>query len=166
MPTLVVLRHAKSDYPAGVPDHDRPLASRGLRQAPLAGQWIAEHLPVPDVVLVSTATRTRQTWSAVSEVLPNAPEVHFEPRIYEASVSTLLDILHSVDASADVVLLIGHNPGLEDLVATLASNPESVPAINAEEKFPTSAVAVMRSDMPWSSWSERSAELTHFVVPR
>ena len=166
MRRLVLLRHAKSDYPAGVADVDRPLSQRGETQAPLAGRWVAENIAGIDHVVVSVAQRTRQTWSLVSLQLPEAPEAMFDPRIYEASVSDLLQVIADAPDSARTVLLIGHNPGLEDLVLHLCTNPESNGADRLREKFPTSAIAVLDFDDDWSGLDSRGADLVTFEVPR
>src|SRR5690348_12983247 len=86
---LVLLRHAKSAWPE-VADHERPLAKRGRRDAPKVGRWLGTSGYLPDAVVCSTARRARETWDLVSAQLPAAPEVHYEPRVYEASVLSLL----------------------------------------------------------------------------
>ena len=166
MRRLVLLRHAKSDYPVGVADIDRPLSRRGETQAPLAGTWVADNAGMLDHVVVSVAQRTRQTWSLVSLRLPGAPPAVFDPRVYEASVADLLDVLADIPESANTVLLIGHNPGLEDLALHLCTNPESEAAGRLREKFPTSAVAVLEFDGAWSDLDAAGAVLADFAVPR
>lgn len=123
--TLVLLRHAKSAWP-DVRDHDRPLAPRGRRDAPVAGRWLRAARLVPDQVLCSTAKRTRQTWQlAAPELLGpgrpgGGPPVTFEPQVYEASVADLLGVLHEVSGGVRTLLLIGHEPGMSRLALTLA----------------------------------------------
>ncbi len=121
---LILLRHAKSDWP-DVPDRDRPLAKRGRRDAPRIGRWLHEHGYQPDVVVVSAATRTRQTWDLVAPELGGSPAVHFEPRAYAASALTLLYLAQELPARYRTALLIAHNPGLSELAASLAAPPES-----------------------------------------
>ena len=121
---LILLRHAKSDWP-DVPDRDRPLAKRGRRDAPRIGRWLHEHGYQPDVVVVSAATRTRQTWDLVAPELGGLPAVHFEPRAYAASALTLLYLAQELPARYRTALLIAHNPGLSELAASLAASPES-----------------------------------------
>src|ERR1700735_1567796 len=89
---LILLRHAKSAWPDDVPDHDRPLASRGRRDAPAAGRWLRKSGYVPDRVLCSTARRTRETWQLVEEELGAHPQTVFEDRVYGASSAELLDL--------------------------------------------------------------------------
>jgi phosphohistidine phosphatase len=121
--TLVLLRHAKAESPAGVPDDQRSLSPRGHLDARAAGAWLARrHLP--DQVLCSPSRRTRQTWQAVASVLPAAgeqatPEVRYEAGLYEGDAADALAMLRAVDDTVLVVLVIGHNPGLSRLAFDL-----------------------------------------------
>ncbi|HLK75030.1 MAG TPA: histidine phosphatase family protein, partial [Streptosporangiaceae bacterium] len=124
---LILLRHAKSDWP-DVPDRDRPLAKRGRRDAPRIGRWLREQGYRPDVVVVSAATRTRQTWDLVAPELGGSPAVHFEPRAYAASALSLLYLVQELPDRYRTALLIAHNPGLSDLATSLAAPPETAPA--------------------------------------
>jgi phosphohistidine phosphatase len=124
---LILLRHAKSDWP-DVPDRDRPLAKRGRRDAPRIGRWLREHGYQPDVVVVSDATRTRQTWDLVAAELGGSPAVRFEPRAYAASALSLLYLVQELPDRYRTALLIAHNPGLSDLAASLAAPPRPPPA--------------------------------------
>jgi phosphohistidine phosphatase len=129
---LILLRHAKSDWP-DVPDRDRPLAKRGRRDAPRIGRWLHEHGYQPDVVVVSAAARTQQTWDLVAPELGGSPAVHFEPRAYAASALTLLYLAQELPARYRTALLIAHNPGLSELAASLAAPPESDKATGPPE---------------------------------
>jgi phosphohistidine phosphatase len=92
---LILLRHAKSDWPEG-PDLDRPLAKRGRRDAPRIGRWLHEHGYRPDVVICSAARRTQQTWELIAPELGGSPSVRFEPRAYAASPLTLRLLIHEL----------------------------------------------------------------------
>lgn len=118
--TLILLRHAKSDWSGSAPDVDRPLAERGRVQAPLAGQWLMSHANRIDLAIVSPATRARETWELVSEQLSAAVPVRWDDRVYGASADELLDIVHEVPDVARTALLVGHNPGIEQLASRLA----------------------------------------------
>ena len=149
---LILLRHAKSDWP-DVPDLDRPLAKRGRRDAPRIGRWLHEHGYQPDVVVVSDAARTRQTWDLVAPELGESPAVHFEPRAYAASALTLLYLAQELPARYRTALLIGHNPGLSELATSLAGPPESTTAAGPPESTTaagppesTTAVGPLESD--------------------
>jgi phosphohistidine phosphatase len=148
--TLVVLRHAKSDWSTGLDDPHRPLADRGRRQAPEAGRWLAEHGPAPDHVVVSPAVRARSTWELVAAELPGTPSAHVDDRVYDASVDELLTVVAGLPETARTGLLVGHNPGLEELVEHLVGEPV---------RLPTSALALVDVRGPWSGIGPGSGRL-------
>lgn len=161
---LVLLRHAKSDWP-DVADHDRPLAKRGRRDAPAVGRWLGASGYVPDAVVCSTARRARETWdlaaTGMAAAVPRAsPAVRYEPRVYEATVLGLLMLVREFDAGWRTALIVGHNPGLAELTAGLAS-PDSAPP----QAFPTAAVAVLGLPGPWAEAAPGEARLLAFTVP-
>lgn len=155
--TLVVLRHAKSGYPPGVDDVDRPLADRGRRDAPAAGRWLRANAPAIDLTVCSPATRTRQTWQLVAPELGGAPVFRVDDRIYTASVDDLLDVVHDLPEDAGVVLLIGHDPGVSDLVRLLTGDTFA---------FKTSSVALLRGSDRWAAFGADRAELALSETPR
>jgi phosphohistidine phosphatase len=157
---LVLLRHAKSDWPEDVSDHDRPLAARGRRDAPLVGRWLARSGYAPDTVVCSTANRARQTWELAAAELPRPPDPRFEPRVYEATVLGLLMLVRELPDEVRTVAVVGHNPGLAELVVGLAAPPPQPPA-----SFPTAAVAVLGIPGPWSLAGPGEARLLAFAVP-
>ncbi|MFE7814658.1 SixA phosphatase family protein [Streptomyces sp. NPDC057433] len=164
---LVVLRHAKSARPEGVPDHDRPLAARGERDAPAAGHAIAEAVGPPGLALCSTAVRARRTWEPVAAQCDTPPPVRYEPRLYAAGVHDLLAVVREVPAEVGTLLLIGHNPGLADLVLTLAGDGVDDTLDRVRAKFPTSAVAVLSwRGAAWTDLAPGTALLTAMTVPR
>jgi phosphohistidine phosphatase len=164
---LVVLRHAKSAWPDGVADHERPLAPRGLRDAPAAGRALAEADCLPDLALCSTAVRARQTWELASAQWGTPPPVRHDPRLYGAGAGELLDAVREVSTEVETLLLVGHNPGLEELVLDLAGDDldDALDAVRA--KFPTSAIAVLAWHGPaWDRLDPGTALLTDMLVPR
>ena len=162
---LILLRHAKSDWP-DVPDHDRPLAKRGRKDAPVIGRWLRTHGYVPDTVICSTALRARQTWERVAPELDASPEVHFEPRAYAATALTLLYLCRELPSQCRAALLIGHNPGIEELAASLAEPPAGQEANGpAGFRFPTAAVAVFEFADAWSALAPGQTRLLDHVVP-
>ncbi|MDN3027697.1 histidine phosphatase family protein [Streptomyces sp. S.PB5] len=164
---LVVLRHAKSAWPEGVPDHRRPLAPRGRRDAPAAGLALAEADLLPGLALCSTAVRARQTWDLASAEWGTPPPVRYDGRLYGADVPELLDVVHEVSAEVETLLLVGHNPGLEDLVLELAGDGLDDALEQVGVKFPTSAVAVLAwRGTGWEALAPGTALLTMFTVPR
>ncbi|WTX92714.1 histidine phosphatase family protein [Streptomyces sp. NBC_00637] len=164
---MVVLRHAKSAWPDGVPDHERPLAPRGLRDAPTAGRALAEAGCVPDLALCSTAARARGTWELAAAEWDTPAPVRFDPRLYGADVPGLLEVVHETPAEVGTLLLVGHNPGLEELVLDLAGDGTGEALDEVRLKFPTSAIAVLAWYGPgWRSLTQGAAVLTSTTVPR
>ncbi|AQS70747.1 histidine phosphatase family protein [Streptomyces pactum] len=164
---LVVLRHAKSARPDGVADHDRPLAGRGRRDAPAAGRALAQADRLPDLALCSTAVRARQTWELASAQWGTPPPVHYDPRLYAAGAPDLLEVVREVPAEIGTLLLVGHNPGLEELVLELAGDALDDTLDRVRVKFPTSAVAVLAwHGTDWRALAPQAALLTAMTVPR
>ena len=166
MRELILLRHAHADGPTtGQDDLLRPLSAVGLSEAQAAGDWLREHALQPDRVLCSNAARTRQTLDALGEL--GCTDVREEAAIYEASPGTLIAL---ADAHRDArrLLLIGHNPGLEDLLLLATEGDMSTLRGEAETKYPTATFATI--ELPIAGWAgaeERIAgRLTAFVRPR
>jgi phosphohistidine phosphatase len=163
---LVLFRHAKSEWP-DVADHDRPLAKRGRRDAPAVGRWLAASGYLPDAVICSTARRARETWelaatglAAVAPAPGRAPAVRYEPRVYEATVLSLLMLVREFDDAWRTAVVVGHNPGLAELTVGLAGT-DSAPG----QAFPTAAVAVLGLAGPWAAAAPGEARLLAFTVP-
>lgn len=161
--TVVLLRHAKSAYPPGVVDHDRPLNRRGSRDAPVAGQLIAGCVGEMDLALVSTATRAQQSWSLARPAM-SVGKVIAVPELYLASAEAMLRRIQ--DADVDTVLVVSHNPGTEILAERLASNTDSIQYRRMVSKFPTAAFAVLTCDDPLRTWGYGCADLVAFEVAR
>jgi phosphohistidine phosphatase len=166
MRTLYLLRHAKSSWaePA-LPDRQRPLAPRGRRDA----KRIAKHLVrieiQPELVLCSSALRTRETLKLVRVALGTTSTVRLEDELYGASAEQLLERIRLVPASTASVMMIGHNPGLQELALLLAEDGADLDRL--EEKFPTAALATLT--LPKAAWSQvvpGAAVLTAYVVPK
>jgi phosphohistidine phosphatase len=162
--TLLLLRHAKSDYPQGVADHERPLAPRGEREAGLAGDWLRAHAPAVDAVLCSTATRTRQT---LARTLIDAP-VNFVDRLYDATPGAVIEEINRVEPDVETLLVIGHEPAMSSVALGLATadGSNTTAAERISTKFPTSAIAVLRTGEPWDQLTLSGAALVGFHVPR
>ena len=140
--TLILLRHAKSDWSGGEADIDRPLADRGRRQAPDAGRWLAADIEGIGLAVVSPAARARSTWELVSAELAAPPPLRIDDRIYAASDDELLAVVRDLPDDVETAVLVGHNPGFEDL-ATLLSGTST--------HLTTSAIAVLTLPGSWSS---------------
>jgi phosphohistidine phosphatase len=162
----MLLRHAKSARPVGVADMDRPLAARGRDAAPRMGRYLAEEGLLPDLVVVSAARRTRETWELV-EPHVDATEIRFDARIYEAPASRLLAVVRASPSSARSVLMIGHNPGFEDFAKLLVGHGDRYAFARLTQKYPTAGLAVIDFDREnWSEIAPRSGKLDRFVTPK
>jgi phosphohistidine phosphatase len=165
---VVLVRHAKSAWPHGVPDHERPLTGKGRRNAQATGEWFAAEGPRPQLVLCSDATRARHTWEIVAaSIRGGQPPVRVRPELYGADPQDVLDLLHSVPDSVSVVVVVGHQPTLGQTALLLAgpgSDPGGLDRIEA--KYPTNGVAVLRFRGRWEGLDAGGAVLESFVVPR
>lgn len=162
--TLILLRHAKSEYPDGVADHDRPLAKRGIREAGLAGDWLRAQLPDIDQVLCSTATRTRQTLQLTGVSAP----VRYVDDLYDATPGTVIATINTAGDEVQTLLVIGHEPTMSQLALGLAGVRGTDPRAEARvaTKFPTSGIAVLRVEGTWRRLELSGAALVGFHVPR
>lgn len=168
MKTLGLFRHAKSDWnDARLRDFDRPLNERGRRGAALMGQHIAEHGVVWNRFVASPAVRVTQTIDLASAASGTTPRVTWDRRIYLATSDGLLDVLREQTA-AKAILMVGHNPGLEDLIFDLVPDDGASPLRDKVEiKFPTATYAVLELDIAhWSDITDGCARLVHLVRPR
>jgi phosphohistidine phosphatase len=127
--TLLVLRHAKSSWDdQNLDDHDRPLNARGERDAPRMGRLARKKRLSVELIISSDALRARLTAEAVADAIGYGGQILLDPRLYHASAADILAVLRSaVDDNVTTVMIVGHNPGLEDLVARLTGDPEGLP---------------------------------------
>jgi phosphohistidine phosphatase len=161
-----LLRHAKSSRPPGVLDFDRPLAARGREAAPRMGAYLRDEGLLPDLAIVSPSRRTRETWDLVKPALGEV-ETLFEPSIYDAPATRLLAAVREADPQARSLVMIGHNPGFEDLARRLAGQGDRDALGRMAEQFPTTAVAVI--DFAVEAWADVTAgggRLERFVAPK
>jgi phosphohistidine phosphatase len=164
MKTLLVLRHAKSDRSDGARrDHDRPLAPRGEADAPRMGAALAALGLVPDYVVTSTAARARETTRLVAAAMGYGGEIIEEAEVYGASVDTLRDVLRECDDEVATALLVGHNPGLEELVCLLTGGEDAAAML----RLPTAGLACIALDIDdWSRLRPACGLLQWFLTPR
>ena len=168
MRTLMLFRHAKA-VPArsGMRDRDRSLDSRGLKEAPQIGAYMAHHRLVPDHALVSPARRTRETWTLAAQAFNPAPATSFEERIYEASPETLLDVIRERDTANPVLVVVGHNPTLHGVALMLIASGDLIAREKLREGLPTSGLVII--EFAFESWRKlhpQAGRLSHFVTPR
>ncbi|MGI9623207.1 MAG: SixA phosphatase family protein [Acidimicrobiales bacterium] len=158
MPTVLVLRHGKSDWDAEYhSDIDRPLAKRGRRAAKTIGRYLADVGPEPTLAMTSPASRARDTLERVLEVAGFDCPVRIVESFYGKGTEAVLDDLRSLDESFESVLVVGHEPTWSDLIATLTGS---------HVRFPTAALARIDLDEPWAGLDGCCATLTKLVLPR
>ncbi|MEV6204736.1 histidine phosphatase family protein [Streptomyces sp. NPDC051771] len=162
---IVLLRHAKADWGQET-DHERPLAERGRKDAPVAGRRLARSGIHFDLALCSTAARTRETWKLAVHELAERPRTVYEERIYEASPGELVALLNEVAEDVRDVLVIGHNPGMHGLAEVLTGESEGDALTRMNRTgYPTSAFAVLTFTGSWKSVEPGAARLVDFWTP-
>lgn len=165
--TLYLLRHAKSSWDEPLPDHQRPLSSRGVRDAGAAGRLLAANGWAADLVLCSTSVRTRETWRLASLSGARAGEVRYLDEIYEASVTRLLAVVRDTAERAGSLMLVGHGPGLPGLVDALGARPKPRDVwARLDTKYPTSGLAVLHLPGSWAGAAPAESTLVAFEIPR
>ncbi|MFC0685990.1 SixA phosphatase family protein [Novosphingobium clariflavum] len=169
MKTLGIFRHAKSDWnDARLRDFDRPLNKRGRKGAALMGLHIRDHAVRWNRILASPAVRAAQTIELAEEAAGESPAITWDRRLYLASSAILMDVLREQTTDPGTLMLVGHNPGLEDLIFDLVPDDRSSPMRDmVEEKFPTAAFAVIELDIAsWSEITDGCGRLVHLTRPR
>jgi phosphohistidine phosphatase len=163
---LLILRHAKSDWSSGASkDFDRPLAKRGKKDAPLVGAWLYREGLVPDLVISSPAERARQTAVKVCKSMDyKKKKIQWEGEVYAAGVEVFLRVLGRCSRDARTVLLVGHNPGLEDLIRFLAADELDDPADG--KLLPTATLVRLEMPDDWSALETGCAHLIAVTRPR
>ena len=174
MRTLTFMRHAKSDWPSPEPaegplmDKDRPLAPRGLRDAPRMAAWMASVGLQPDLILASSAVRTRQTLSIVASTLNcSTVRTEFRDDFYLAEAEDMIEVVRACPGAARHILIIGHDPGLHDAAFILIGAGPPRARRNLAMKFPTAAVVVIDFEIDqWTGLVPGSGTLRHFMAPK
>lgn len=166
MRRLMLLRHAKA-VPQGVlADEDRPLSERGRADSVKVAKFAASRQLVPDLALVSSAIRTRETWDLFAPRLPVQPASRIEPRLYAAPAERILYLVRETPADVRSLLLVGHNPGLEDLARTLTGSGGTDALIRFGGAMPTAGLAVIDVSGEWANLQPRTGRLEFFVTPK
>jgi len=162
---LLILRHAKSDWESDAKtDFDRPLARRGHRDAPAMGKWMNQQKLAPDYIISSPAMRAKQTVDAVTKELGIAHKhIHFNQKIYLASAESLLQILAECPKTAKQILIVGHNPGLDDLLQHLVDKP---PLTGDGKLLTTACLARIALPEDWTQLPHHCGQLVAIIRPR
>jgi phosphohistidine phosphatase len=163
-----LLRHAKSSWANPLlDDFDRPLASRGQKAAPRMGAFIASQGLIPDLILCSGSTRTRETLALTAAAWPAQPETVYDDALYHATVPALFAQLHAAPDAKPHIMIIGHNPGPHEFALELVGGGEGADLRKLAHKFPSGALAVIAFDKPhWRDITPGDGHLTLFARPR
>ncbi len=161
-----MVRHAKSAWLPGVPDRARALAPRGESDAPRMGARIRELVGDIDIAVVSPAQRAQQTWQLLRTELPSVGDERTDERIYEEWGSGLLMVVRELPDQVRTAVLVGHEPGVSELVLALADDSRRELRERIDAKFPTCAVAVLGFASSWGDWRRGAAELEQFATPK
>ena len=167
MRRLLLLRHAKAErLQPGGRDQDRVLAKRGRADAKTLGAYLARHAFIPDRAVVSAAARTRETWTLLAAAMGQTPPASFEERLYDASPDTILQAIKETGPDTGTLMVIGHNPGLQELAAMLVASGDIEARERLGREFPTSALVVISFAVEnWKGVHPRGGRLEHFVTP-
>jgi phosphohistidine phosphatase len=163
---LLLMRHAKSSWKdPELADEDRPLNSRGRKAAGRIAKFLKDSNLEPSIVLCSSAVRARQTLELLRPALPGSTTVKVEPRLYSADSKELLTRVRRLSKRMPSVLIIGHNPAIQDLALTLAS--ENSRSDEIRKKFPTAALAMFDAPIgEWKNLEPGKASLVDFITPK
>ena len=167
MRRLLLLRHAKSERAGpGDRDQDRTLTARGREDAPKLGAYIARHGLTPQRVIVSTAARARATCELVAAGFGASPSVVNDKRLYEATPQTILKVIQECKPEVHTLMIVGHNPGLQELAILLIASGNLEARQRLNEKFPAAGLLVIDFALDdWARVHAQSGRLDHFVSP-
>jgi phosphohistidine phosphatase len=167
MKTLYLLRHAKSSWDEkGLDDIERELAGRGRKAAAKIGAYMLEHEMLPDVVLCSPATRASQTCTIVAQALGIEDRVRVEPSLYPGSAEAIVDALRALREDTESVLVVGHNPSMEDAATGLGGEGKKKALKRVAKKDPTAGLAVIAFLDVWQKVAPGAGYLRAFIRPR
>jgi phosphohistidine phosphatase len=166
MRRLMLLRHAKAVPQGLLADENRPLADRGRQDMASVAAFVAAKSLVPQLALVSPALRTRETWELLLPAFSTPPAHRFEPRLYSAPMESILYLVRETASEVSTLLLIGHNPGFEELAHLLSGAGETDALVRFGGAMPTASLAVIDLAGNWPTIEPRTGRLEIFVTPK
>jgi phosphohistidine phosphatase len=167
MPVLYLLRHGNAGFGGpGQDDHDRALNQAGERAALLVGQYLAKSAVRPDLVLCSTAQRTRRTWELVASCLPAPPEARFERALYLCSAPILQQQIRALPNWVETAMIVAHNPGLHEISLFYSGTGDGDLINRLQLDFPPAGLAALQFEQPWAEIDRRAGCLQTYVIPR
>jgi len=168
MRRLMLLRHSKAERSVpGGRDRDRTLAERGRNDAPRIGAYLQHHALIPDGVIASPAARTKETWELMAQAVGQGPAATFDERLYNAGPGTILDVIKETEPEIRTLMVVGHNPGIQEVAELLIASGDLEARQRLKEGFPTTGLAII--DFALSDWDKlhpHSGRLERFVTPR
>ena len=156
---LMLLRHGEATRPVDLVDHERPLSIPGHKQARQMGEYIAQQKLTPEITIVSTARRAQETWAEARDAGSIITTENNEPRIYESSIDNLLTVIGHHDPKFRSMMLVGHNPGLEQLTTWLTGSGDKTALAHLQQGFVVGSLAVI--DIPANDWAALQAQSGH-----
>ncbi len=163
---LFLLRHAEAGRPPGTGDHERPLSAQGREDAASMGVYMAQAGLLPQMALVSTATRTRGTWELVQKALPQRVPALFEGKIYEAAPEAILAAIRATAAEHESLIVVGHNPGMHRLALHLIGRADRKAFARLQGDYPPGSLAVIDFEADaWTGIAEHGGTLERFATP-
>jgi phosphohistidine phosphatase len=164
---LLLVRHAKSAWEdPSLADQNRPLSPRGEKALPLLREYLTSIEPQPGIVFCSSSRRTVDTLDGIRATIPTRAQVEVEDDLYLASAATLLGRLHSVNIDATCAMMIGHNPGIQDLALLLVGAGDAAMRAQLSAKLPTGAIAVLSFDGRWADLASDTVQIVDLFMPR
>ncbi len=167
MPTLYLLRHGNAGF--GGPeqdDHDRALNQTGAQAALLVGQYLAQLSVRLDLVLCSSAQRTRQTWELVASRLPDPPEVRFERTLYMCGAPALQQCIHALPNRVETTMIVAHNPDLHEVALFYSDGGDKDLRLRLQLDYPPAGLVALQFERPWAELRRHAGRLQYYVVPR
>tara|TARA_Y100000590_G_scaffold220753_1_gene249830 strand:- start:1392 stop:1904 length:513 start_codon:yes stop_codon:yes gene_type:complete len=168
MKTIFLLRHAKSSWDnTKLEDFDRPLATRGIKSCKKIGKFFKKKKLVPDIVYCSTAVRAKQTWDLINRIVEKKKNIIYEDQLYMANSSIFMNFVKKTNDNFKTLMIVSHNPGIENFAIELIKNKESDFYKDINLKYPTGGIAIINFKLKhWSKMNYETGDIYEFIKPR
>ena len=168
MKTIFLLRHAKSSWDdITLDDFDRPLSHRGIKSCEKIGKFIKKKKIIPVIVYCSNAIRAKQTWELTNRIIKKKENIFFSNALYMANLNSFITFVHKTIDSFSSLMIVSHNPGIENFALELIKNKKNKFYDNISMKYPTAALAIILFDeKKWSNIKIGTGKIIDFIKPR
>ena len=168
MKTIFLLRHAKSSWnKPELDDFERPLAPRGIKSAEKIGKYLKKEKLLPDIIYCSKAVRAKETWELVNRIVKKKNNINYKNKLYMANFSDFLNIIKETKDNFKSLMLISHNPGIENFALEIIKNKESEKYKNIDYKYPTGALSIIKFNIKkWNEVTSSTGEIYEFIKPK